>query len=181
MTNDIYRAALHDIINALTHHEDHFADDADVAGWVVTRAMKALESRQEQPAEQSVEDAFCIFKADPLAWSDPALVRERYQFTLAASALSSIVPASEDKPVAEVDDVVGTVDWISFVPPVGTPLYTRPAPADQDARDAARYRWLSGANADENNKLCIYELGGILITELDDYIDAAIERAGEKK
>lgn len=41
-------------------------------------------------------------------------------------------------------------------------------------RDAARYRWLAAKNADENHKLCIYELGGMLVDVLDVYIDEKI-------
>lgn len=60
------------------------------------------------------------------------------------------------------------------------PLYTHPAPADQDAQDAARFRWLRNTAPTH----VVYKLFDRLFTQsgvgaFEDAIDAAI--AGEKK
>ena len=95
-------------------------------------------------------------------------------------------PVSEDKPVASIYITPSGErefdDWRDELTVGRNLLYTRPAPADQDARDAARWRIVRA------NPEILVEFRGYVDCELwetpeqcDAAADAAIERAGEKK
>jgi len=60
----------------------------------------------------------------------------------------------EQEPVGEVLDERGEVDWMSFVPPAGTSLYTSPPaqrkPLTSQERDAQRWRFLMENSYDSN-------------------------------
>ena len=98
-------------------------------------------------------------------------------------------PASEDKPVGEWHLARGGnypyLKWkFGYEAKIGDKLYLHPAPADQDAQDAARYRWLREAEQGVSRKSIVVgtlHMGPLHADELDAAIDAAIERAGEKK
>jgi hypothetical protein len=51
--------------------------------------------------EQSDEDAFCIFKADPLAWTDPELSKERAVFLAGRASMSATQPVAAQEVVSE--------------------------------------------------------------------------------
>ena len=55
-------------------------------------------------------------------------VQDRVQII---TALRERLAQPVQEPVGEVLDERGAVDWISFVPPAGTPLYTSPQPAQE--------------------------------------------------
>ncbi len=60
----------------------------------------------------------------------------------------NVMQSTEQEPVGEVENERGDVDWISFVPPTGTKLYTQPQeaaprkPLTSQERDAHRWRFL---------------------------------------
>ena len=57
------------------------------------------------------------------------LARDRQEVLRAQAAIREALseqPAQQQEPVGEVTNERGEIDWISFVPPAGTSLYTSP-------------------------------------------------------
>lgn len=81
-------------------------------------------------------------------------------------------------PVAVCRDGYGTIDWYR-VPSGGTKLYAAPQPVSDDARDAARYRWLRKVTPYRFKKIqdaSVTDGGDVLYFHADRF-DAAIDTA----
>jgi len=121
-------------------------------GFSLWEAFKA--GAEWQRSQQSAQAGYVMVPVEPTPEMykaakgsgviDPRVSGYCYQLMLAAAPKAEQPPVQE--PVAYVcgDDNWPTVRWVVHPGdlPVGTKLYAAPQPVSDDARDAARYRWL---------------------------------------
>ena len=118
--------------------KQHFASDEHYAsGRVVWGVFDTVEGiltqidnmvadmvrKPKQPAQQKPVSLETVYETI-IHWDEGGGKRSRRELARRIVDLYTSTPAQE--PVGEVLNERGEVDWISFVPTVGTPLYTRP-------------------------------------------------------
>jgi len=101
-----------------------------------------------QRSQQSAPAGYVLVPVEPTL--EMVTAGENYIGRHAYAKMLSAAPKAEQPPVQEPvayvcgDDNWPTVRWVVHPGdlPVGTKLYAAPQPVSDDARDAARYRWL---------------------------------------
>jgi hypothetical protein len=90
--------------------------DGDVAAQAAIEEMRqAIEQAEQAQQKQCLMGGQCKHGS----WCSEVYCQEHCEF---------VEQAEQAQPVGEVLNERGEVDWISFVPPVGTSLYTAPPP-----------------------------------------------------
>lgn len=133
---------------------------------------------QPTPAPPSRDQIREVFMAHGFTIKEGQTDLKQYVYD-AAHALLELGAAPQQKPVGEVQHLHELNDsWLNKLP-VGTKLYTAPAPLSDDVvKDAARYRWLREGN-DAKHGAAWHVAVNLYGCEWDAAIDAALAAQGE--